>query len=307
MSKEISQKILQKFSKLDLLKAELQKLIEIALIEDRASDDITSDLILDDSDLVSFKINTRQAIILCGIGVIKYCFDYLLATPKFGNAKIKIDNFYQDGDFISSNSTIASGVGSAKLVFAAERVILNLIQHLSAISTNTNQFVKLLGDSKTKILDTRKTLPSLRLIQKYAVKIGGGENHRFCLDEMILIKDNHIAAAGSVTNALRAVKAKNSKQLKVEIECDNLDQIIAVLKEGGADIIMLDNMALEQIKLAKEMIRSKAKIEVSGGVNLANIAQIAKIGVDFISIGVLTHSVVAVDIGLDIVSATCKK
>ena len=306
MPKEISQKILEKFSKLDLLKAELQKLIEIALIEDQAIDDVTSDLILDDKDLVSFKINTRQDIILCGVDVIKYCFDYLLATPKFGNAKIKIDNFYQDGDFISSNSTIASGVGSAKLVFAGERTILNLIQHLSAISTNTSQFVKLLGDSKTKILDTRKTLPSLRLVQKYAVKIGGANNHRFCLDDMILIKDNHIAAAGSVTNALKAVKAKNSKQLKVEIECDNLDQIIEALKEDGADIIMLDNMALEQIKLAKEIIGSKAKIEVSGGVNMANIAQIAKAGVDFISIGALTHSVVAVDIGLDIVTATSK-
>jgi nicotinate-nucleotide pyrophosphorylase (carboxylating) len=292
--------ILKNFAKLDLLKTELQQLIKIALIEDASDDDVTSDLILDDSDLVSFKINPRQDIILCGVDVIKFCFDYLLTTPKFCNAKIRFDNFYQDGDFILANQAIASGVGSAKLVFAAERIILNLMQHLSAISTNTNQFVKLLGNSKTKILDTRKTIPSLRLIQKYAVKIGGGENHRFCLDEMILIKDNHIAAVGSVANALTAIKKKNSKQLTVEIECDNLDQIAEVLKEGGADIIMLDNMGLEQIKLAKEIIGSKAKIEVSGGINLTNIAKIAQIGVDFISIGALTHSVVAVDIGLDI-------
>ncbi len=186
------------------------------------------------------------------------------------------------------------------MVFAAERTILNLIQHLSAIATTTKQLVKLLGDSKTKILDTRKTLPSLRLAQKYAVKIGGGENHRFALDEMILIKDNHIAAAGSATNALKMVKAKNLQKLTVEIECDNLEQLAEVLKEGGADIIMLDNMSAGQIEFGKQMINNQAKIEVSGGINLTNIANIAKIGVDFISIGALTHSVAAVDIGLDL-------
>ena len=162
MSK-VTKNISEEFSKLDLLKTKLSQLVEIALIEDMAGDDVTSALILKDSELVSFNINTRQAIILCGVEVIKSCFDYLLATPTFGNAKIKFDNFYQDGDFIPSNHAIAAGVGSAKLVFAAERTILNLLQHLSAISTNTDKFVKLLGNSKTKILDTRKTLPGLRL------------------------------------------------------------------------------------------------------------------------------------------------
>ncbi len=290
----------EKFSKIDLLKTELQNLVKTALIEDRADCDITSDLILADDRLVSFKINTRQGIILCGIDVIKYCFDYLLTIPKFNQFEIKINNFYQDGDFVAPNSAIAAGIGSAKLVFAAERTILNLIQHLSAIATTTKQLVKLLGDSKTKILDTRKTLPSLRLAQKYAVKIGGGENHRFALDEMILIKDNHIAAAGSATNALKMVKAKNLQKLTVEIECDNLEQLAEVLKEGGADIIMLDNMSAGQIEFGKQMINNQAKIEVSGGINLTNIANIAKIGVDFISIGALTHSVAAVDIGLDL-------
>lgn len=290
----------EKFTKQEALQSELRHLVEIGLMEDKAIYDITSDLVLVNNQLISFKINARQNIVLCGLEVVKYCFDYLRSFPKFSQSKITCNNFYQDGDLVTKGSAIVSGIGDAKLVFAAERIMLNLLQHLSGIATTTNQLVKLLDHSKTKILDTRKTLPGLRIAQKYAVKIGGGYNHRFSLADMILIKDNHIDAAGSIADALKSVKERNAQKLMVEIECDNLDQLSEILASGGADIIMFDNMTIEEIKLGKIMVNNQAKIEVSGGVNLGNIKEIVSIGVDYVSIGALTHSVAAVDIGLDL-------
>jgi nicotinate-nucleotide pyrophosphorylase (carboxylating) len=292
--------MLEKFIKSHLLTKDLKQLIKIALIEDNAYEDITSDLIIAEGHLVSFSIATRQDIICCGLDIITYTIEELKASKKFINADISFDILYQDGDFIKAGTDIAKGRGEARLIFAAERTMLNLLQHLSGIATMTDKFIKLSANSKIKILDTRKTLPNLRLLQKYAVKIGGGDNHRFALNEMILIKDNHIAAAGSIKNALSKVKAGNINKLLVEIECDNLGQVREVLEVDIANIIMLDNMNCKEIKQAVEIIDKRAKIEVSGGVNLSSITEISKIDIDFISIGALTHSVMAVDIGLDI-------
>ena len=166
------------------------------------------------------------------------------------------------------------------------------------MATVTKRFTKLIKSKNTKILDTRKTIPTLRALEKYAVVTGGGKNHRINLSDMILIKDNHIAAAGSVTKAIIAAK-KSRKKLKIEIECDNLKQVAEAL-ESRPDIIMLDNMNVAQIKQAQKIIGKKCLIEISGGINLENIKNFADLGVDFISIGALTHSARAVDIGLDV-------
>ena len=278
-------------------KKDLQKIISIALAEDKALNDITSDLTLPKNHQVFFAIKPRVEIILCGIDVIKICFDELRKSKKFSNAKLKLNFKAKDGDGIKPLKSIADGYGDARLIFAAERVILNLMQHLSGVATSTNNFVKLVKN--TKILDTRKTIPGLRTLEKYAVVVGGGKNHRMNLSDMILIKDNHIAAAGSITKAILAAKKAN-KKLKIEVECDNLKQVEEAVK-SSPNIIMLDNMNVDEIKQAKKIIGKKCQIEISGGINTNNIKDFANLGVDFISIGALTHSAKSVDIGLDII------
>lgn len=283
-------------TKMKNLKLELTKIIKEALTEDCALSDITSDLTIPQNHQISFSIRPREKIILCGIDVIKICFATLKKSEKFADAKIKLEILAKDSDIVKPTKSIASGHGDAKLIFAAERVILNLLQHLSGISTLTNQFVTSLKNPKIKILDTRKTIPNLRNIEKYAVKIGGGENHRFNLSDMILIKDNHIEAAGGIEKAILAAK-KSTK--KIEIECDNLTQVAQAAKLNP-HVIMLDNMNERQIKEAIKIINKKCLIEISGGINLKNIKSFRKFDVDFISVGALTHSAKAVDIGLDI-------
>ena len=282
-----------------LFAQELKKACKIGLNEDKAQDDITSDLTIKNHSNISFKIAAREEIILCGIDVIRFCFDELTKLPKFKNIFLGLQIIAVDGEIIKPQGLIAQGFGDAKLIFAAERVILNLLQHLSGIATSTNQFVETLNNKKIKILDTRKTLPGLRALQKHAVAVGGGQNHRFDLSEMILIKDNHIAAAGSVTNAIAAAK-KNKKKLKIEVECDTVEQVVEALG-SRPDIIMLDNMKITDIKKSIKLIGGKSKIEISGGVSLETIKKFSDLEIDFISVGSLTHSVRAVDIGLDII------
>jgi nicotinate-nucleotide pyrophosphorylase (carboxylating) len=277
----------------------LEEIIKTALKEDDATNDITSDLTIAANDVVSFEITPREKIIFCGQEVILETFSQLLKTKKFKNCELDLEVLVEDGDVVKAGESIVSGKGNAKLVFAAERVILNFIQHLSGISTLTGKFVTNLNDKKIKILDTRKTIPSLRALQKQAVTKGGGFNHRFNLSEMILIKDNHIAAAGGIKKAILAAKTSGKK---VEVECDNSVQV-RIAAKLEPDIIMLDNMSISEIKESIAIIeKSKKKIliEVSGGVSLENIKNYRHLAIDFISIGSLTHSAKAVDIGLDI-------
>ncbi len=281
------------------IKDELTKIIEIALKEDEALNDITSDLTIPDNHEIAFDIKSREQIILCGIDAVKICFDILKSTPKFKNSKLQLKILASDGSSVKRSKSIAKGVGNAKLIFAAERIILNTIQHLSGISTLTNKFVKTLNNKKTQILDTRKTTLGLRNLEKYAVVIGGGKNHRLNLSDMVLIKDNHIAASGSIEEAISRAK-KNAKGLKIEVECDNLRQVAKAIK-SKPDIIMLDNMKPSQIKKAKDIIKNSCKIEISGGINLKNIKKYRNLDVDFISIGAITHSARSVDIGLDVI------
>lgn len=282
----------------------LKKVIQTALAEDRAYQDVTSDLTIAKTHLSSFEIKPREEIIFCGKDIITEVFLQLKNYQKFRNSKINLEILTQDGDCVNPGKSIARLNGESKLILAAERTILNLIQHLSGIATITNQFVKKLNNPKIKILDTRKTLPGLRDLQKQAVVAGGGKNHRFNLSDLILIKDNHIAANSSAKFPL-AKSLKSAKKLgkKIEIECDNFKQVEEAV-ESNPDIIMLDNMAVAEIKKCAELIRKKSpkiKIEVSGGINLDNIKNYSDLDIDFISIGALTHSVRAVDIGLDIV------
>lgn len=279
----------------------IDKIIKQALDEDLGKiGDVTSEFTIPKDKAIKFKIRNREPIVLCGADFALQIFDEVQKRLKIKNLKLKKN--YQDGEFLKKDSVIIEGSGNARVILAAERLVLNLMQHLSGIATEVKKYVHETKGTKAKILDTRKTIPNLRILQKYAVKIGGGANHRMALYDGILIKDNHIAAAGSVTNAVNMAKkglAKIKKRMPIEVECDTLLQASEALK-AKADIIMLDNMNLDQIKKAVKMINGKAKIEVSGGVNLKTVGNIAKAGVDYISVGALTHSVKAVDIGLDL-------
>ena len=206
----------------------------------------------------------------------------------------------RDGAKLAANETIAEIEGPAIAVLSGERVALNFVGHLSGIATLTAAYVAKVAHTGAKIVDTRKTLPGLRALEKYAVRCGGGVNHRFGLDDAVLIKDNHIAVAGGVALALKAARAAAGHLVKVEIEVDSLDQLAEVLKAGGADIVLLDNMDAATLKRAVEMARGKVALEASGGVTLETVAKIAETGVDVISVGALTHSAPALDVALDI-------
>lgn len=273
------------------------KIIDLAIEEDLSDKfDITSDNIIDSDINTEFSIRAREDLILCGSIFINLIFNKI--SKRYKNNNIKFQQHFFDADKVKSGEVIISGSGNARLIFASERIILNLIQHLSAISTKTDKFIKKITSQKTKILDTRKTVPAFRHLHKYAVKIAGGYNHRFALFDAVLIKDNHIAAAGGVEKALDKIFQANLN-VPIEIECDNLEQVATAIKYD-IDIIMLDNMTIDQMIKAKEIIANKAKIEVSGGVNLQSLDQILQLNIDYISIGELTNSITSVDIGLDI-------
>lgn len=265
------------------------------LKEDDAMQDITTNSIIMKNKSVNFKVisKNKEDFVLCGIEAM----DRALAVTT---AMHEVYFSAQNGDIIPHGGVIFEGKANIKELLCVERVVLNVIQHLSGISTKTKKFVDAINNEKIKIFDTRKTMPYLRNLQKYAVTVGGGYNHRFTLSDMILIKDNHIAIVGGVKDAIRLAK-KNANNYKIEIECDTLFQVEEVSKLN-VDIIMLDNMSTDEIAKASEIIRknSKSIIEVSGGVNLSNIQSYQNLDIDRISIGALTHSVEAVDISLEI-------
>ena len=267
----------------------IKKSVKAALKEDIRKGDVTSNLTINKKKLGEFELLAKEDFIICGI-------DFFIMSFYLIDKKTKINFLVQEGDKVKKGDIIAQGKGLVRKILLAERVALNFLQHLSGIATKTNFFVEEVKDYKAKILDTRKTIPLYREAAKYAVKIGGGENHRFFLDDQILIKDNHIAGSGGVVEALSA--CRHSK-LKIEIECESLEQVQEVLTVG-ADIIMLDNMNLNNIKKAVKLIAGKAKIEVSGNITLKRLLPIAKTGVDFVSSGSLTHSVNAADISLKV-------
>ena len=270
----------------------LDKIITNALEEDLGLGDLTTDSIVNSDIIGKAVLETREDIVLAGLPVFMRVFSVL-------DPNISFETFYEDGCKVSAGEVICSINGSMASILKAERTALNLIQRMSGIATLTSKYVAKAGSDKVKILDTRKTIPGLRLLDKYAVPLGGGCNHRFGLFDGILIKDNHIAVAGSISKAVKAARKNAPHGIRVEVEVEDLDGVKTAI-EAGADIILLDNMPPGRMKEAVDFVSGRALLEASGGITLDNIKEIADTGVDMISIGALTHSVKAVDLSLEI-------
>lgn len=270
---------------------EIDRIIKMSLSEDLGRGDITSNIIIAEDAETKFYIRAREELVLCGLDVICRVFEFV-------SEDIKVKTDKHEGDLLKDGDVILQGEGSARAILAAERVALNLLRQMCGVSTLTRKFVEKIAGTEAKMLDTRKTIPGLRSLQKYAVRVGGGHNHRFCLDDGILIKDNHISVCGGVKEALAKVRGASPSLTKIEIECDTLDQVKEAL-EADADIIMLDNMSIKQLKEAVKIVAGEIPLEASGNVNLDTVVDIAKTGVNFISSGMLTNAPMPIDIGLD--------
>ncbi len=269
---------------------EVVAIIKNALKEDIGKGDVTTESIVPADERYSGYFIAKENGIIAGLSVAEYTFREI-------SDNIYFKSYVKDGQRVTAGDKIASIEGSGRTILKAERVALNLLQRMSGIATLTRKFVDKTADTKAVILDTRKTIPGLRILDKYAVKIGGGQNHRFGLYDMVMIKDNHIAAAGSITSAVVMVRTQHGNKYPIEVEVKNLDELRETL-ELQVDRIMLDNMSLEEIKKAVKITDKRAPLEISGNVNLNTVENYAKTGVDFISVGMLTHSVKAMDISL---------
>ena len=276
-----------------LSKSYIAELVELAIKEDIQShnngQDITA-LLVDDVDTQAFCI-TREDMVLCG------CYFAYEVIAQIDN-QIKITWHYKDADSIDANEKIFSLAGNARSILTAERIMLNFIQTLSATATATHYLSSLIKSSNTKLLDTRKTIPTLRMAQKYAVKCGGGYNHRIGLFDAFLIKENHIRSAGGIQNAVSRAN-QISKDKMVEVEVTNLDELNQAIN-ASADIVMLDNFTIEDTKKAVEVAKGKLLLEVSGNVDETTIIAIAKTGVDFVSVGAITKHIKAIDLSMQI-------
>jgi len=273
---------------------EINRIIKTALKEDIGAGDITTKAIVSPKKMGQAQAIAKDDFVVAGIDIFKKVF-------LFVDERIKFKTFITEGKIARKGEIIAQVTGALASILQAERVALNILQRMCGIATQTRRYVDAVRGTKAKILDTRKTIPGLRVLDKMAVKIGGGFNHRLGLYDGVLIKDNHIAAAGSIKSAVAAQKKKMTKKIKIELETKNLTEVQEALS-SGVDIIMLDNMPIDEMKKAVELIRGRALVEASGNVNLNNVAQIAQIGVDFISVGEITHSVRAADISLKIIA-----
>jgi nicotinate-nucleotide pyrophosphorylase (carboxylating) len=266
------------------------KLIEEALREDIGPGDITTESVVPEEASCTADIVAKQELVLAGILIIREAFRQL-------DPWVQYTPLAHDGDRIQRGAPIAHVSGRTRALLSGERVALNLLQHLSGIATYTAQFVEKLKGLKAEVLDTRKTLPGLRALEKYAVRMGGGRNHRFALYDGVLIKENHIASAGGIIKAVAGIRKKAHPLLKIEVETRNLDEVREALA-AGPHIIMLDNMPLEMMKQAVGLIAGRALVEASGNVTLETVHAIGETGVDFISSGSLTHSAPAADISM---------
>lgn len=271
-------------------------LIKAALAEDVGAFDVTTKAVVASKEKGTAEFIAKEDMVMAGLFIPEKVFKYLDKKSEFSTP-------YKDGDAVMGGQVIATVSGRLDSLLIGERVALNFLQRMSGIATLTNKFVQKTWSSNTKILDTRKTTPCLRILEKYAVKAGGGYNHRFGLYDGVLIKDNHIAAAGSITKAVKRVTKAYGDSMVVEVEVTNFKETREAI-DAGADIIMLDNMDPGKMKKALAIIKGRALVEASGGVTLDNIEEFAKTGVDFISIGALTHSAKAVDISMEI--SICK-
>lgn len=265
--------------------------VKHALMEDIGFGDVTTESIVGEDKIFDASLVSRCEGVICGLEVFKTVFKIL-------SDKVKVELLFKDGDKIKKGDVLATLTGPGKYLLLGERVSLNYIQRMSGIATETHKYQTAIGDLPCKIVDTRKTTPNFRAFEKYSVKVGGGALHRFNLSDCAMIKDNHIQVAGSVTNAVKMVKANLSHAHKVELECDTLDQVKEALPLG-VDIIMLDNMDLETMKTAVKLIDHKAIVEASGNVRLETVRAIAECGVDIISSSAIVAKAPTLDIALD--------
>lgn len=272
------------------MRLQADHLIMEALKEDISSEDVTTNSVIKEAVKGEVELICKQDGIIAGLGVFRRVFELL-------NDQMEITFFCKDGDEVRKGEKMGILRGDIRVLLSGERVALNFLQRMSGIATYTHQVAKLLAGSRTKLLDTRKTTPNMRIFEKYAVRVGGGYNHRYNLSDGVLLKDNHIGAAGSVAKAVERAKAYAPFVRKIEVETENLDMVKEAV-EAGADIIMLDNMSPEEMQKAIELIGGRAETECSGNVTKENIERLTSLGVDYISCGALTHSAPILDISL---------
>lgn len=270
--------------------ANADELILSAIREDITSEDITTNAVMRTYQKGQVELICKQDGIIAGLDVFKRVFELLDSETEF-------EMYNKDGDFVKNGDLVAKITGDIRVLLSGERTALNYLQRMSGIATYTNEIVKMLEGSSTKLLDTRKTTPNMRVFEKYAVKAGGGCNHRYNLSDGILLKDNHIGAAGGVKEAIMMAKEYAPFVRKIEVEVENLEMLQEAL-DAGADIVMLDNMTPEVMKEAVKMAKGKAETECSGNVTRENIARLVDLGVDYISSGALTHSAPIMDLSL---------
>ncbi len=269
---------------------QVDQLILEALREDISSEDVTTNAVMREAVDGEVDLICKQDGVIAGLDVFKRVFELL-------DDKVRVELYCKDGDEVKNKQLMGKVYGDIRVLLSGERVALNYLQRMSGIATYTHSVADLLKGSKTKLLDTRKTTPNMRIFEKYAVRVGGGYNHRYNLSDGVLLKDNHIGAAGSVTKAVEMAKEYAPFVRKIEIEVENLDMVKEAV-EAGADIIMLDNMSTEEMQEAIKIIDGRAETECSGNVTKENIGRLTALGVDYISSGALTHSAPIMDISL---------
>lgn len=272
------------------MKLNADKLIMMALQEDITSEDVSTNAVMPKAQKGKVDLICKQDGIIAGLDVYARVFTLL-------DDSTEVEFFCKDGDEVKAGQLMGIVTGDIRVILSGERVALNYLQRMSGIATYTHEVAELLKGSKTTLLDTRKTTPNCRIFEKYAVRVGGGSNHRYNLSDGVLLKDNHIGAAGSITNAVRMAKEYAPFVRKIEVEVETLDQVKEAV-EAGADIIMLDNMTTDQMRAAIDLIDGRAETECSGNVTKENIESLISLGVDYISSGALTHSSPIMDISM---------
>lgn len=272
------------------MKLNADKLIMMALQEDITSEDVSTNAVMPKAQKGKVDLICKQDGIIAGLDVYARVFTLL-------DDSTEVEFFCKDGDEVKAGQFMGIVTGDIRVLLSGERVALNYLQRMSGIATYTHEVAELLKGSKTTLLDTRKTTPNCRIFEKYAVRVGGGSNHRYNLSDGVLLKDNHIGAAGSITNAVRMAKEYAPFVRKIEVEVETLDQVKEAV-EAGADIIMLDNMTTDQMRAAIDLIDGRAETECSGNVTKENIERLVSLGVDYISSGALTHSSPIMDISM---------
>lgn len=272
------------------MKLNVDNLITMALQEDISSEDVTTNAVMREARKGQAELLCKQDGIICGLDVFCRVFTLL-------DENVSFDLKCKDGDEVKNGQLLGIISGDIRVLLSGERTALNYLQRMSGIATCTNRVASLLKGTKTKLLDTRKTTPNMRIFEKYAVKVGGGYNHRYNLSDGVLLKDNHIGAAGSVTEAVRLAKEYAPFVRKIEVETENLDMVREAV-EAGADIIMLDNMSVEEMREAIRIIDGRAETECSGNITGENISKILSLGVDYVSSGAITHSAPVLDVSL---------